>query len=128
MDPDPFQNFGEQLRSYEILAEHRAALVADALDLRRDHPDLEVVGLILDADASEASAMWKAIEQATGQSFPRKGFLGVAPRQFILQLLRANAPATLEWLPPSSSGGAHVLPLVAVTKSGVRFGAVELEA
>lgn len=123
MPADPLQNFGEQQRSYELLEEHRAALVADALELLREHPELEVVGLILDADASEASAMRQALERATGQNFAGRGFIGVAPRQFVLQILRANAPASLDWLPAS---GARVLPLVAVTKGGVRFGAVGL--
>ena len=125
MDADPFQNFGEQQRSYELLEEHRAALLADALELLREHPDLEVVGLILDADASEAAAFRSAIEQATGQTFAGRGFLGVAPRQFVIQILRANAPATLDWLPASTMpGGDRALPLVASTKQGVRFGAV----
>jgi hypothetical protein len=125
MVTDPFENFAEQQRSYELLDEHREALVADALELLRSHPDMEVVGLILDADASETAAMRTAVEQATGQTLAGRGFLGVAPRSFVTQLLRANAPATLEWLPPSSTReGVRQLPLVAVTKRGVRFAAV----
>src|SRR4029450_8629177 len=73
---DPFENFEEQQRSYELLQEHREALVADALELLREHPGLEVVGLVLDADASEASAMRRAFEQATGQNFAGRGFIG----------------------------------------------------
>lgn len=124
MHPDPLQNFGEQQRSYELLEEHRAALVADALEILREHPQLEVVGLIVDGDASEAAAMRKALEEATRQSFAGRGFVGVAPRQFVLEILRANASASLEWLPAASTGSSRVLPLVAITKGGVRFGAV----
>lgn len=127
MDADPLQNFGEQQRSYELLEEHRAALVADALEMLREHPEIDVAGLILDADASEACAMRKALDQATGQDFAGRGFIGVVPRQFVLEILRANAPATLDWFPASTNQGARVLPLVAVTKRGVRCGAAPLQ-
>ncbi len=110
MQPDPFQNFGEQQRSYELLEEHRAALVADALEILREHPQLEVVGLIVDGDASEAAALQKALEHATRQSFAGRGFVGVAPRQFVLEFLRANAPATLEWLPADPRGSVFRVP------------------
>jgi hypothetical protein len=94
MSNDPFENLGEQQRSYELLDEHREALLADARELLLAQPGMEVVGLILDADASEATAMRSALEQATGRNFAGRGFLGVAPRPFVLQLLRANAPET----------------------------------
>ena len=41
--------------------------VADAQEMLRAQPELEVVGLIFDADASEAQAMRNALEQATGR-------------------------------------------------------------
>ncbi len=125
MEQDPFKNFGEQQRSYELLEEHRQALAADACELLQTNPMLQVVGLILEADASEATAMRAALEQATGQNFQGRGFLGVAPRDFVLHILRANAPATLDWLPASTSAAGELqLPLVAITKHGVRFGIV----
>ena len=127
MAPDPFENFGEQQLSHELLTEHRDALLADAQELWQAHPELEVVGMILDADAGEAAGMREALERATGQQFAGRGFLGVAPRQFAVQLLRANAPASLEWLPPSVAEGRKLLPLVAVTKGGVRFAAVAVD-
>ncbi len=125
MEQDPFANFGEQQRSYELLEEHRQVLAADARELLQVNPMLQVVGLILEADASEATTMREALEKVTGQSFQGRGFLGVAPRNFVLHILRANAPATLDWLPAStSSAGTTQLPLVAITKHGVRFGVV----
>ena len=121
---DPFENFAEQQSSYEMLEEHRAALAADAAELLREHPALELVGLIMEAEASEAVAFREAFERATGQSFTGKGFLGVVPRELVLRILRANAPATLDWLPPSREGPPRTIPLVAVTRRGFRFGAV----
>ena len=38
---DPFEHFGEQQDSYEMLEQHREALPADAAELAREHPGLE---------------------------------------------------------------------------------------
>lgn len=124
MTDDPFQHFGEQQRSYELLGEHKDALLAQAQQILQAHPQIEIVGLILDADASEAAAIRTAIEQATEQSHAGRGFLIVVPREVVVQILRANAPAALEWLPPSHGDSGHMLPLAAFTRGGVRFGAV----
>lgn len=109
MEQDPFKNFGEQQRSYELLEEHRQALAADARELHQTHPMLQVVGLILEADASEATAMRAALEQATGQNFQGRGFLGVAPRSFAriprvvagIEIGRRKA-TDCPWSPPES--------------------------
>ena len=125
MSTDPFERFGEQQQSFELLEEHREKLAADAAELARERPDLEPVGLIMDADASEAAEMRATLEKATGQRIG--GFLGVVPRQMVLDILRANAPATLDHLEPVSSGRHRKLPLVAITKNGYRLGAVDYE-
>lgn len=125
--PDPFEHFEEQQLSHELVAEHREALIADAAEFARQHPDLELVGLILEAGASEAAPLRAALEQATGQSFAGRGFLGVVPRSMVLAILRANAPATLDWLPPSRTGSTRTLPIAVVTKSGFRFAAVSYQ-
>jgi hypothetical protein len=126
---DPFEHFGEQQQSYELLAEHRTALASDAAELARERPEMQTVGLILHADASEAAAFRAALESASGQSFAGKGFLGVVPRELVLQILRTNHPATLDWLENSGGdvGATRKLPLVAVTKSGVRLACVEYD-
>lgn len=123
---DPFENFGEQQQSYEMLQQHRDTLAADAAEFAREHPEIPTVGLILDADASEAAPIRAALEASTGQRFGGRGFLGVVPREFMLHILRANHPATLDWLEPSGGDGPQrCLPLVAVTKGGVRVGRVD---
>jgi hypothetical protein len=125
---DPFENFAEQLRSYELLEAHRKALAADAADFGREHPDVPAVGLILDADASEAVAFRSAIESATGRDLAGRGFLGIAPREFVLHILRTNHPGAVDALEDSGGCGAmRRLPLVAVTKRGVRLGHVDYE-
>ena len=97
----------------------------------RENPETEIVGLFLDGEAGEAEAFRLAIERATGQSLEGKGFLGVAPRYFVASILRRDAPASLEWLPASTTRTddgevQHWLPLAAMTRNGIRFGAVEL--
>lgn len=122
---DPLEHFGEQQESYEMLEQHREVLAADAAEIAREHPDLPTVGLILHADASEAASLRAALESASGQSFAGKGFVGVVPRQLVLDILRANHPATLDWLEQSGGDGPErKLPLVAVTKGGIRLGCV----
>lgn len=129
MSTDPLENFAEQQLSFELLAEHRQALLDDALDLVREHPQLEVVGLILDGSASEAAPFQAAFAQASGQSAAGRGFLGVVPRDLVIHILRANAPATLDWLPPSRrQDGSRMLPLCAATQHGFRFGAIAYQA
>jgi len=122
---DPLEHFGEQQESYEMLEQHREVLAADAAEIAREHPDLPTVGLILHADASEAAPLRAALESASGQSFAGRGFVGVVPRQLVLEILRANHPATLDWLEQSGGEGTtRQLPLVAVTEGGVRLGRV----
>ena len=120
---DSFEHFGEQQQSYELLEEHREALARDAAEVVAQHPEAQPVGLIMDADASEASELRTLLEKQTGQRVA--GFLGVVPRNMVLDILRANAPNTLDFLEPGSGGAKRTLPLVAVTKNGFRFGSVE---
>src|SRR5262245_15833064 len=120
---DLFENFGDQMRSYELLVEHQSILVSEALRFRRTHPEMEVVGLAVDAEAREAVVIQKAIERVSGKNVRgRGGFLGVVPRLVVVHLLRATTPRFLEWLPASTSGRTRVLTLVAITRRGVRFG------
>lgn len=128
MDPDPLKDFDEQQQSWEGLEGARKALLADAVELHRSHPNFEVVGLVAEADSSEAAPFLSAMEQMTGQKTAGRGVITLVPRDFILAILRANAPATLDWLPPSrTAAGSRVLPLCAATKNGYRFGSVAYE-
>ena len=122
---DSFEHFAEQQLSFELLAEHRQALLEDALDLLREHPEMEVVGLILDGSASEAASFQAVFAQACGLPADGRGFLGVVPRDLVIHILRTNAPATLDWLPPSrQQDGSRMLPLCVATRQGFRFGAI----
>jgi hypothetical protein len=122
---DPLEHFGEQQESYEMLEQHRELLAKDAAEIARDRPDLPTVGLLLHAEASEAAPIRAALEASAGRSFAGKGFVGVVPRQLVLDILRANHPAALDWLEQSGGDGLErKLPLLAVTKGGVRLGCV----
>ena len=95
MTADPFEHFGEQQQSFELIEGHREILLEDAREFVRENPEIPVIGLILAADASEAQGMRGALEQATGQSFAGRGFIGVVPREFVVRMVRANAPAAI---------------------------------
>ena len=125
MEPDPLQHFDEQLRSWEGLEQTKATLLAEAVELRHANPDFEVVGLVAEADSSVAAPYLAALRQATGQKDASCGVIALVPRDFILAILKANAPQLLDWLPPSHTAtGRRVLPLCAATRNGYRFGAV----
>ena len=64
------------------------------------------------------------LEQATGQNLAGRGITGLVPRELVVAMLRAQAPATLEWLPPSRTADGRSLPIAAVTAHGFRFAAV----
>ena len=120
---DPFENFGEQQQSFEMLEQHRELLVREAAEVVREHPGAEPVGVIMDADASEASELRRLLQEQAGQRVA--GFVGVMPRKLVLEILRANHPAMLDWLEESGGDGSQrQLPLVALTRNGVRLGRV----
>lgn len=122
---DPFEHFGEQQRSYELLEEHRERLVADAIEVVAEYPHAQPVGLVMDSEASEVAQMRALFEQHTGQHVG--AFVGIVPRKLVLDILRANAPHLLDFLEPESSGSSRMLPLVAITRRGYRLGAVAYE-
>jgi hypothetical protein len=126
MDADPFAHFGEQQRSWELLQQHSERLAAAVRRMLRDQPELDVVGLIFDDDAAEAVAMRQSMEAQTGGDV-RGPYVGLTDRDDALRLLRATAPERVEQLPDSHGALGRMLPLVVVTKGGVRFGAVPCE-
>ena len=126
-DTDPFQHFGEQMRSYEMIEELREPLLADARAFLRDFPEGEPVALIFDADTADAGVLRAAFERSTGSSSGSAGFVGIASREFVLQILRANSPAALDWLPESRRGEQRMLPVAAYTRHGVRFAAFPID-
>lgn len=128
MDNDPFANLPEQIRAYELFEQHKAALLDDARQLLGEHPDLEVVGLILEANAPEARSIREVIEQASGQEFKGRGFIGLAPRVMLVDVLRKNSPASLEWLPSTEAGAPRRLAIAAFTTNGVQVASFPLDA
>jgi len=125
---DPFEHFEEQERSLDLLQPQQInALKDDARELVAEHPEMQPVGLVFAPDASEAVSMRDAIERATGQSLAGRGFFGVVPREFALAILRANAPATLDWLEPPTTGPERKLSIVIATKNGFRVLSVDYQ-
>jgi hypothetical protein len=123
---DPLEHFEEQMRSQDLLMSTGRRSLPRQQEVIGEHPDFDIVGLILEANAPEAGAFRQAMEQATGQSLAGRGLRAIVPRQLVLEIIRANAPVMLEWLPDQGADQQRVLPLVAITKHGMRFGAIGL--
>lgn len=116
--PDP-----QQQLSIELLEQHREALVADAREILAKQPDAKLVGMILAPDSSEVENFRAALRRAGQPPAGEVGIVCVVPRAFALAILRANAPATLDWLESDPSK----LPLFAAMKDGMRLGWASLE-
>lgn len=97
--------FEQQEQSMRLMDEHGPSLARDAAEVAAQRPDAQVVGLIVMPDAAEAKRLVEALSQATGQNLRGRGFVGLVPREFALTILRANAPATLDWLEPVTEPG-----------------------
>ena len=124
MDPDPFKHFDEQQRSYELVGEHREELLAKAREVLTAQPNIEVVALLLEAEAPEARDLRAAEEEAAGRSLAGQVLRYIVPRAMVIEMLKFNAPQALEWLPSSTMPtGGKGLPFAIFTKSGVRFAA-----
>lgn len=126
MQPDPFLHFAEQQRSYELIEQYRALLVQDALEILRMDPDADVVGFILDGDTPDVASIRLALQKSTGRDHPPGIVLGAVQRAVVVAILRANAPATLEHLPPMRTVAGLQLPMVAATRNGYRCAATRL--
>ncbi len=120
---DPFEHFEDQQLSHELLEKHRGDLAEEARNFISQNADAEPVGLILEAGSSEARAFMQSIAQASGQERNAPGFLGVVPRAFAVEILRANLPAALDNLPNGELGAK--LPVLVATKGGFRFAEIE---
>lgn len=128
MTQDPFANLPEQLHTYELFEQHKAALLDDARKLLGERPELEVVGVILEFGAPEGATLFAALEKASGQKFQGRGFIGLMPREMLVDVLRKNSPAHLEWLPSPEAGAPRRLAIAAFTKAGVQIANFPLDA
>ncbi len=118
MAADPFEHFGEQEESVRLLDQHRDELVADARRVLAEAPGAQLVGCVFAPASAEAANFRAAMKQAAQPVSETAGMVLVMPRHMVVQLLRANVPAQLDWL----ESDAGKLPLLCATKSGVRLG------
>jgi hypothetical protein len=101
---------------------HKESLHDEARELLGHKPDAKVSGLVLDSESSDGQQMMAAIGKAMNRDTRGENFVGLVSRDFALAILRANGPATQDWL--ESDPG--LLPLVCATKHGFRLGAARL--
>ncbi len=125
-EPDPFEQFQEELASWEMIEAHGPTLAKEAREVLAAHPDAEPVGLIIAPDAKEAVALLGAFERATGRTLAGRGVVGILPRAMIEGSLSINAPHLLENFVRMTGDRAR-LTVVAITRHGAQVAGVPLE-
>jgi hypothetical protein len=121
-DPDPLKHFAEQQQSYEFFGRYRESLVASVPEFLRKNPGQLPVGVVIDGEAREAHALFRKF--GAGTPDPNTVLAAILPRPVIVEGLRTGLPHALDLIYPNAEGK---LPLVAITKNGVRFGIVDCE-
>lgn len=107
-----------------MLEEHQDELAHQAREMVRAEPGVQPVGMVMETDAPEVHELREAFESEMGRDLGGSVISCLMPRELALEVLRRNAPASLDWLEPTGEGAERRLPLVAVTCDGMRLGAV----
>lgn len=124
--PSSFDDFEQQQRSFDVIEQHRAALAAEAVRIAAEAPDAAaagLAGLIVEAEAPEAAALLAAI--GLPEEARASGFLGIVPRELAAAILRDVAAEAVDELPrleARAAPGMRPLPIVLLTKGGLRLG------
>lgn len=115
----------QQLDSEQLLKRYGPELVADARDVLARHPDMRVGGVIASPDSREAGEIRAMLTKLAGQAPPEGVLLvGIVPRPMIEPALSSHVPDD-HWKEPPWQPQA-VLPALATTRDGLRFGFLPL--
>ncbi len=124
--PSSFDDFEQQQRSFDLIDQHRAALVAEATRIAADAPEAAaagLAGLIVTAEAPEAAALLAAI--GLPEEARASGFLGIVPRELAAAILRdvaAEAVDELAHIEAKVAPGMRPLAIVLLARDGLRLG------
>ncbi len=117
---DDLDSFYQQLDSKELLDEHGPLLVEEAREMLAKAPDQRLAGMITTADAKEAEQLRAAYTGATGEQMPIGTMKTIIARASIEPaLLQAIGPEPWQ---EADGEPQRVLPVVAATRDGARFG------
>jgi hypothetical protein len=112
---------------YPLPDELQKLLIEDAISFEAEHPTLQPVGLLIEPGVPDPAGIRASIEKQVGRDLANTGFIGVAPRQIVLDLMRAGAPELLDWIQPASPpvpDQPRRLPSLVLSADGYRLGPV----
>jgi hypothetical protein len=109
-------------RAVAAIEQHRATLLAEAIDIQRQYPGIRLVGMVIEPDAPEADALRPMLPPEVRDQVQR--FVGTMERAIALKILGASAPAVLDWLEDDHVGLVWKLPVVYAAKTGVRAASI----
>ena len=122
---EPMEQFEEEFQAHELLNEFKEELAEVARQEKLKEPDVDFAAWIFEAGTEKARKMREGLQKAAGRGMPVQDFRGLFTREELLILLRAESPQSLEWVPPSREGEKRILPIVAITKNGLKMAGVE---
>ena len=117
---DRLDAFYQEMDSEALLDEAGQALVQQAKTALRAAAEARLAGMILTPDSRDAEPMRRAITTATGKTPPPGLLVGICPRAMVEPILTTHV-ALATWREEPGQPQL-VLPVVASTKDGVRFG------
>jgi hypothetical protein len=112
---------------YPMPEELQRLLIEDAINFEAEHPTLQPVGLLIEPGVPDPAGIRASIEKQAGRDLSNTGFIGVAPRQIVLDLMRAGAPELLDWIQPAMPvvpDQPRRLPSLVLSADGYRLGPV----
>lgn len=101
-----------------IMSWRGAALIAEAIDITREQPQLHIAGMVIEPDAPKAETFRQFLPP--GSRDPRRGFVGTVMRDIALKIIGAATPAALDWLEDNGAGARRKLPVFYAARSGAR--------
>jgi hypothetical protein len=118
MPPPPEPAPDDADRSKARINECRAALLAEANDVFREHPNLRLVGFVVEPDAPEGLLIRQILP--ANRTPPSGGFVDVVERALAVRILGVVAPALLDWLEAEQGVALRSLPVVYLARTGMR--------
>jgi hypothetical protein len=100
-------------------------LVTKAIEIRRNRPDVRIVGLVAEADAPEAPALRATLPEESRD--PNASVAVVVTRESARDLLGDVIPGLLDWLPDDDGGARQKLPVIHAARQGMRTELIEYD-
>jgi hypothetical protein len=102
----------------DAVERHKVDLVARAIEIARNRPELRIVGLVAEADAPEAQSLRAAPSEVLRGA--DGSVAAILTRESALILLGAATPGLLDSLKDEDGGPRRALPVIHAARRGMR--------